>query len=157
VLAIERQRSETPPIGNASIGLSMVPLVTTGQSGARPDLSGPGGSNPTSTVRLTLTEPSEVVLTRSSPAVRVIVATGPLPSLAAGPLGGVLAAVDEETVVDPRDPSVVDVALLDLPSEGFETPDSTGTAADSLDPAASVGVYGPLVSVRGPGGIPLLG
>jgi hypothetical protein len=88
--------------------------------------------------------------------VAVAVGTGSLPGRAAGPLGGTLSPGDEETVTDRTDPAVVDLALMDLPSEQVDRGDlpSAGAARGGADRR---GESTALAAVRGPGGFPLFG
>ncbi|MFO0909328.1 MAG: hypothetical protein U0794_13415 [Isosphaeraceae bacterium] len=85
--------------------------------------------------------------------------TGPLPSLAAGPLGGTLAPDGEEpTVADRPHPEAVDTVLLDE----FSTRPSIPGDPEGGHPIPEV-LDGPFVpdeaiaSIRGPGGVPLFG
>lgn len=90
-------------------------------------------------------------------------ATGPLPGRAAAPLGGVLASGEDRPQSDQRDPSFVDLALIDIAAEprvGVEPVDAA-PAGDAFGayapPPRRVTRGGPVVTLRGPGGVPLLG
>jgi hypothetical protein len=76
-------------------------------------------------------------------AMPVPVATGPLPSRAAGPLGGIFGpGGDPTTVVDRGRAAAIDLALLDLIPPGDAEAAGEGEA---------------VVALRGPGGFPLVG
>ena len=83
------------------------------------------------------------------------VATGPLPSRSAAPLGGILGGSIEPTpVVTTNDTLVVDLALQDLP--GVDCVLDAALAGEASPRAASA-PRGALVRLRGPGGVPLFG
>ncbi len=89
----------------------------------------------------------------TDPAAPTRVATGPLPTRAAAPLGGALAGNSDPAPAVPRgDTEAVDLALSDL---------ALGAGARPLDPDQAVPVpattRGALVAQLGPGGFPLLG
>lgn len=90
------------------------------------------------------------------------VASGPLPSRAVAPLGGVFATGDSAPVPDPRDPSVIDLALIDLPVG--EVGEDKPIVDNSLRPVSGPTTWethgeatSSVVVVRGPGGFPLFG
>jgi hypothetical protein len=90
------------------------------------------------------------------------VASGPLPSRAVAPLGGVFATGDSAPVPDPRDPSVIDLALIDLPAGevGEDKPIVDNSPRPVGGPTTSETggeATGSVVVVRGPGGFPLFG
>jgi hypothetical protein len=90
------------------------------------------------------------------------VASGPLPSRAVAPLGGVFATGDSAPVPDPRDPSVIDLALIDLPAGevGEDKPivDNSPRPVGGQTTSETDGMAtGSVVVVRGPGGFPLFG
>lgn len=88
----------------------------------------------------------------------VAVPTGSLPRRATGPLGGILALSDEETVADRSDPARIDLALIDLSDGPGDDGDATASSDDGLDVPTDVGPReDAVVSVRGPGGVPLFG
>jgi hypothetical protein len=90
----------------------------------------------------------------------VLVATGPLPSRTAAPLGGVLASGDPVPLVDHRDAAVIDLALLDLVGVRHTSPVEEAVPsfvdeqASSRRDAEDVGLA---LAGRGLGGLPLLG
>ena len=90
----------------------------------------------------------------------VLVATGPLPSRTAAPLGGVLAKGDPVPLVDSRDAAVIDLALLDL--MGARDVDSDDQTVISVTDPSGAGstTHEPEdggLAGRGLGGLPLLG
>jgi hypothetical protein len=89
------------------------------------------------------------------------VALGPLPSRSAAPLGGVLASDESAPEADRRDPSVVDLALLDLPVGRARGGLDAGTDPGLVLDAGVAGTPGSareaVTALRGPGGFPLLG
>ncbi len=90
----------------------------------------------------------------------VLVATGPLPSRTAAPLGGVLASGDPVPLVDHRDAALIDLALLDLmgarPSSNEE--EAVSTYLDAHDSSnRDIEDVGLALAGRGLGGLPLLG
>jgi hypothetical protein len=137
----QESRPAAPPVSTDPVSVGTTPLAGTVQVQA-------GVAIPIPTVDLAL---------KLKP-VPVPVATGPLPSRAAAPLGGILASGDPVPVVDPHDAAVVDLALTDLSQSGDAQAEilaiQEAFAPEDESPTRS---RGPLVSLRGPGGSPLFG
>ena len=127
---------------------------TTSQAGAR--VGSPASLSPDETIQPVGTAPAGV---RTSPPVALPIATGPLPSLSAAPLGGILAIEGDPTPrVAIRDTTAIDLALSDLAQVHEENDDNVALAAAEGTPVE----FGPhddgtVVTLRGPGGFPLLG
>lgn len=106
-------------------------------------------------------EPLSTVATGLSPA-PARVASGPLPSFSAAPLGGILSASDDLTPpVSQGDTLVVDLALQDIPRVNVPGRPEAVEGGEALafdDPARQEAeTEGALVALRGSGGFPLFG
>jgi hypothetical protein len=154
VLQVTRQSiSVSSPAGSAPTVLGPS-QSTTSQTGAR--VGSPASLSPDETFQPVATASAVV---RTSPQMALPVATGPLPSLSAAPLGGILAIEGDPTPrVAIRDTTAVDLALGDLAPVHEEIDDNLVLAAAEGTPVE----FGPqddgtVVALRGPGGFPLLG
>lgn len=153
VLVVERvSLASAASLSPADYSGTVVNVVTPGD---RPDASAAAAPAVGTSARMAtvgdITNPTRVT---SATTVKVPVATGSLPGRAVGPLGGILGTGDEETVVDRTDPTVFDLALMDLPEDQGPDEAAAGLAPAFVGAQTSDDV---VVAVRGPGGFPLFG
>jgi len=159
ILVVKRQTNNTPynrdPWQNSSGNVQAPPEPKSSEATTEAGYGGGGG------LRGDDFEPLSTVATGLSPA-PARVASGPLPSFSAAPLGGILAASDDLTPpVSQGDTLVVDLALQDLPrvnTPGRPEAVEGGEALAFDDPARhEAESEGALVVLRGSGGFPLFG